>query len=35
MLLGMTTYRGQDENGKEFIALAFGILIFTVEFCFY
>lgn len=35
LLLGITTYKGQSEEGNEFIALAIGILIFTLEFCWY
>lgn len=35
LLLGITTYRGRDELGNEFQALAIGILLFTVEFCWY
>ena len=35
LLLGISTYRGQDESGDEFQAFAIGILLFTLEFCWY
>ena len=33
ILLGVCTYTGKDEEGKDYKAFAIGILFFTVELC--
>jgi hypothetical protein len=33
MLLGISTYKGVEETGRDFKAFAIGIFFFTIEFC--
>lgn len=35
LLLGISTYRGQDELGNEFQAFAIGIFFLTLEICWF